>query len=944
MRFKFPPIFSKLPLKLIFIIPFVIQVLVTVGIIGYFSFITGEKSVNDLASQLMMTITQRIEDNLESYLQIPEIINRTNAADLKLGILDSKDLKMIQRHFWQQMHIFDKASAALITTDTKDFLIVERVNKEFILRIFNQSTQGKQYNYRLDAQGNIKELTSHNRVYNPHDDPPGNPWYKRTLKANKSLWIHTVSLPKGELNPVLILANFQPFFNQQGQVKGVVSSAFHLSEMSRFLAHLSIGKTGFAFIMDTQGLLVATSTGEATYTKQVESTMKENVDPNKRRKSALKSHHDLTQKTSQFLLNQLVHFQYIISPQQFKFRIQNKDYFLTVTPTQQDKQLNWLTVIVVPESDFMEKINANTLQTILLSAIALVVSIMIGILTANYIIRPILQLNKASKKLAQGNWQHNIIINRHDEVGELAISFNFMAKQLHESFATLENRVKNRTAELEIAKETAIAANHAKSEFLANMSHEIRTPMNAVLGFSDILNNLITDSTQRYYLDAIQRSGKTLLQLINDILDLSKIEAGKLELRYSEVAIKAICEDIAIIYQQKLNDNDIHFAIELADNLPAVLRLDETRLRQVLLNIVSNAVKFTHQGFIRLSVACKPSADRPSFIELIIDIEDSGIGIPAEQVETIFSAFTQQTNQSVQYGGTGLGLTICKKLIEMMGGTISVCSQASKGSCFTLALPAVEICTFPSFTAGNESCLPSASVRFQPATLLLVDDIESNRLLIKAYLYSYPELRIIEAETGAQALALIAAQDFDLIFMDRRLPDLDGDSVCQKIKAMPDKAAIPIIMITASALFLPEEQHSPFYNLQLNKPITKPELLFALQSLLALQDETKITASVVTAAATDGLVEQPQSVENWFELVALLRSHYLPQITKLNNEGGLQINDFIEIAEELLPLAETYSCQPLADWAMMLKNQAELFDITALPKTLSDFENLIKQS
>jgi PAS domain S-box-containing protein len=494
---------------------------------------------------------------------------------------------------------------------------------------------------------------------------------------------------------------------------------------------------------------------------------------------------------------------------------------------------------------------------------------------------------------------------------------------------------KQQEEKLRQAKMEAEKANRAKSEFLANMSHEIRTPMNAILGFSSILYEIATDAVQKHYLESINASGKTLLQLINDILDLSKIEAGKFELHYDAVTIKTLLQEISSIFKPKLEEKNIDFILDIDPSVPDTLNLDEIRLRQVLLNLLGNAVKFTHHGFVKLSIKAEPATSE--HVNLFISVTDTGIGIAKDQQQKIFSAFTQQENQSIEYGGTGLGLTICKRLIELMDGSIGVSSEAGHGSCFELRLPNIEVTTEVLLSHSFYQPFEDKG-HFAPATILLVDDLKINRELIKSYLADYPELTFIEADNGHETLILVSQQQPDLIFMDRRMPGENGDKICQKIKANPALQKIPIIMITASVVALEDQQSPPAYDLQLNKPLNKNRLIQAIQKFVPF--EVELAAQNAKVVLSSFALDKAEQMIAPKKLLALLNKKYTPVITECHISGILDIDRLMEISNELQLLADEHNYMDLKNWAQQLFAQAELFDLSHLPTTLGDFKKI----
>jgi PAS domain S-box-containing protein len=504
---------------------------------------------------------------------------------------------------------------------------------------------------------------------------------------------------------------------------------------------------------------------------------------------------------------------------------------------------------------------------------------------------------------------------------------------------------KKRMEELKIAKDAAEAASMAKSEFLANMSHEIRTPMNAILGFSELLWKEMTDQKHKDYLKTITSSGQTLLSLIDDILDLSKIEAGKMEIKYQPISPYSIFDDIKGIFSQKMKQKGLDFIMEIDPNLPDELLLDEIRLRQILFNLVGNAVKFTHKGYIKLSVHKSFTRNDQSKLKLIFTVEDTGIGIPEDQQALIFDAFRQQDNQDAfQYGGTGLGLSITRRLVEIMGGMISVESKWGKGSIFRVEFPEVDVLSiFPaddSYQALGTLFTDFESIQFHESLVLVTDDVESNRRLMREFLQSL-NISSLEAENGEQAVRYAREYKPHLVIMDIRMPVMNGYEATRIIKEDNELKHIPVVVLTASAM---KDQEKEIKKAKcdgyLTKPIKRGELISQLMRFLPYSDIEEKKKVKETGAQEQEIVSREITAQ-LPELLEILENQYAEKWKWISDV--FVIGDIEAFASEIKNLGSQYNLKILSDWGDRLFREIQSYDMEKAPDTLEYFPELIKE-
>ncbi|MEQ9236320.1 PAS domain S-box protein [Coleofasciculus sp. E2-BRE-01] len=432
---------GKLPLRTVIIVPFVLQIVGTVGLVGYLSYRNGQKTVDNLAYQLIDEVDERVEQNVSHYIEIPQHITQNLAAAIRTGVVDWKNFPGLERYFAQQLQIYDTVSSMAIVTEEREFLNVGKLlaSDSLVIRVLDQSTNYAFHYYTANLQGQRIKRTQVRYDFDPHTDPPqGDSWYQATKQAGKGIWHPLVSLSQGVDQPLLLIANFLPFNDSEGTFQGIVVATFFLPELAEFLENVEVGQTGQVFIVNQKGELVASSTGEIPFNPDLESDYQKNLNPQDWRLPVQQSRNPLTQASVSFLLNQVNHWSEIKQDQTFKFTFNHNRYFLQINPIQEQSGLNWLIVTVVPESDFMAEVYANTRTTIGLCVAALILSIVLGIITVRWVTKPILKLNRAADAIARGEWQQSLPINRKDEVGQLANSFNTMVAQLHQYFNQLQ--------------------------------------------------------------------------------------------------------------------------------------------------------------------------------------------------------------------------------------------------------------------------------------------------------------------------------------------------------------------------------------------------------------------------------------------------------------------------------------------------------------------------
>lgn len=809
-----------LPLPVALVLPFVAQMMVTIGLVGYLSYRNGHESVNLAIDQLQREVVDRVDDLLRRTLDELHDTNARHAIALQSGQLPLGTGEQADQFFWQAVKQQRTITFSGIALPDGQTFGAERDDHDFMT--IRRKGVGESFcTYGTTDRGERQFPPIHCTTA---FDSRQRPWYRSAMAAGQPAWSPIYPHTKGQ---TAYLGAVQPVWTADRQLQGVLLTNINLSALSRILGQIQGNKPGQVFALERSGQLVATSTGEPVVARS-------NQAFGARQLAGVNSRDPLMAAAARRVMQEL-RVDDLFQDRQLVIKFDRQLFGLYVRPFRDDRGLDWLLVAVIPQSAYNGALDQNLWVTIAICGAAIGLLSCTGWLTARWLTQPIEEVYGAARELARGQWSRRVTGDqRLDQLGDLARAFNFMADCVEGAFAQL-------TAQNQELRKL----DRLKDEFLASTSHELRSPLAGAIAVIESLlqgSGGALNTVQRRNFELLLTTHQRLHHLVSDLLDLSRLRYGDLQLESQPIDLRSATQVACTVLRPLADRKALDLVIQIPVNLPPVMA-DPYRLQQILINLIDNAIQFTTSGSITLSAEYDHQTDLAC-----VQLSDTGRGINIQQLQRLLEDPTMTGAPNHPYG-MGLGLTITKRLVELHGGALSVRSRPGGGTVFSFTLPIAWMRDSPILHPKSAPALPHwaapelqlpaslAETNGSSARVLVVDDDSLALQGIANWLALEPGFQVAVATSGQSALEhLTQAELPDLVLLDVLMPSCTGYEVLEQLRQTRSPQELPVILMCDRTR--PADIVAGFAagaNDYLKKPINQSELLARVRAHLTIR-------------------------------------------------------------------------------------------------------------